>query len=210
MSVPGFVFVDLETTGVDAPTEEILEIGFALYSIDFEPIDRFEILPVTTGTAALIDRLRTDPKYAFVAQMHTDNGLFTDLERALAAGSPPADLSGYQADIVDTLTRWGVDSNTELAGSSHRMDRAFLKRWMPEVDAMFSYRIVDASSFRAVRMQRDPARTQLLLDRVAECGGTTHRVAGDIHYSANLLRVFEVETDPIPFVEIDRPARSAV
>ncbi|NKU60927.1 hypothetical protein GS883_21675 [Rhodococcus hoagii] len=50
MSVPGFVFVDLETSAVDNPaTEAIFEIGFALDSIDFEPIDRFEILPVTTA-----------------------------------------------------------------------------------------------------------------------------------------------------------------
>ncbi|GBF17794.1 oligoribonuclease [Rhodococcus sp. Br-6] len=207
MSVPGFVFVDLETSAVDNPaTEAIFEIGFALYSLDFEPIDRFEILPVTTGTAAAIDKVRTDPEYAFVAKMHTDNGLFADLERAIAAGPPPADMSGYQAQIVESLTRWGVDSSTELAGSSLRMDRAFLKQWLPEVDALFSFRIVDASSFRAVRMKRDPERTQTLLDRVAECGGATHRVAADIHHSANLLRVFEAGSDPIPFVEVDRTA----
>ncbi|WP_420880247.1 hypothetical protein [Rhodococcus sp. (in: high G+C Gram-positive bacteria)] len=139
--------------------------------------------------------------------MHTDNGLFDDLERTIAVGSLPTDLSEYQAQIVETLTRWGVDSSTELAGSSLRMDRAFLKHWLPEVDALFSYRIVDASSFRAVRMKRDPARTQLLLDRVAQCGGATHRVAADIHHSANLLRVFEAGSDPIPFAEVDRTAQ---
>lgn len=37
MSIPGFVFVDLATSAVDNPaTEAIFEIGFALYSIDFE------------------------------------------------------------------------------------------------------------------------------------------------------------------------------
>ncbi|NKR39706.1 hypothetical protein GS490_06520 [Rhodococcus hoagii] len=90
------------------------------------------------------------------------------------------------------------------------MDRAFLAHWLPEVDGLFSYRIVDASSFRAVRMKRDPARTQLLLDRVAECGSATHRVAADIHHSANLLRVFEAGSDPIPFSDVDRAAHAAV
>lgn len=103
----------------------------------------------------VIDRVRTDPEYSFVAKMHTDNGLFADLERVIATGPPPADLSGYQ-------------------------------------------------------VKRDPTRTQLLLDRVAECGGATHRVAADIHHSANLLRVFEAGRDPIPFVEVDRPAHAAV
>ncbi len=52
MSVDGFVFVDLETTGTEAEVCEILEIGFALYSADLMPIERFEALAVTTGTSA--------------------------------------------------------------------------------------------------------------------------------------------------------------
>ncbi|NKU60928.1 hypothetical protein GS883_21680 [Rhodococcus hoagii] len=86
----------------------------------------------------MIDRVRTDPKYAFVAKTHSDNRLFDDFERTIAAGSRPTDLSRYQARIVETLTRWGVDSSTELAGSSLRMDRAFLNYGLPEVDALFS------------------------------------------------------------------------
>lgn len=199
MSVDGFVFVDLETTGTRAAEHEILEIGFALYSADLEPVERFEMLAVTTGTAALIDRVRNDQAYAFVTRMHTKNGLFADLERELATlgDNVPEDLSGYESEVVDILARWGVDESTPLCGCSHRMDREFLDRWLPKVDAMFSHRIIDASSFREAGLIRDRERTQARIDLVAEYSTATHRVAADIHHAANLLRVFHDQA-PIP------------
>ena len=199
MSVDGFVFVDLETTGTVAKECEVLEIGFALYSADLDPIERLEILAVTSGTTELIEQLRTDPKFEFVSKMHTDNGLFADLECAVAAAdSLPADLSGYENDIVETLTRWGVDATTPLSGTSHRMDRDFLERWMPKVDAMFSYRMIDSRVFTEAGRILDPARTAERTKLITEYGAPTHRVAEDMHHSANVLRVFHGRA-PIPF-----------
>ncbi|MBW0291238.1 MULTISPECIES: 3'-5' exonuclease family protein [Rhodococcus] len=199
MSVDGFVFVDLETTGTEAEVCEILEIGFALYSADLMPIERFEALAVTTGTSALIDRLHTDPAFDVVKRMHTDNGLFADLRTEIAAAgdNAPQDLSGFESDIVDLLARWGVDSSTPLCGSSHRMDREFLARWMPKTDALFSYRIIDASSFREAGLRLDRERTKSRLDLVAKYGAPAHRVVEDMHHSANVLRVFH-DRAPIP------------
>lgn len=201
MSVDGFVFVDLETNGTNAAEHDILEIGFALYNADLELVERIEILPVTTNTATLINTLRSsaDEDDKFVTRMHTDNGLFTDLEHALATASAlPVDLSGYESQLVDILTRWGVDNTTPLCGSSHRMDRDFLARWMPTIDALFSYRIIDASSFREAGMTLDRERTTARLGLATEFGGPTHRVAGDMHHSANILRVFH-DRAPLPF-----------
>ena len=200
MSVEGFVFVDLETTGVVAAECEILEIGFALYTNDLRPVERFEMLAVTTGTTDLIAQVRSDPAFDFVRNMHTDNGLLADLEAEVGARGRdlPADLSGYESAVVDILTRWGVDSSTDLCGSSLRMDRAFLARWMPKVDAMFSYRIIDASSFRGAGMKLDRERAEARVALVTEFLSPALRVAGDIHNSANLLRVFH-DLAPIPF-----------
>jgi len=200
MSVDGFVFVDLETTGTRAAEEEILEIGFALYSEDLEPIERFEILAVTTGTAALIEQVRNDPAYDFITQMHTKNGLFAELEKELVTlgDKVPTDLSGYESEIVDILARWGVDESTPLCGCSHRMDREFLDRWLPKVEAMFSYRMIDARSFCEAGAILDAGRTAERLQLVDEYGTANHRVAEDIHYAANLLRVFH-DRAPIPF-----------
>lgn len=199
MSTDGFVFVDLETDGTKAQACEILEAGFSWYSKDLQLIERYETLLVTTGTADLIDRIRTDPEYAFVADMHTANGLLDDLTAAVAAAEElPADLSGYESQFVEVLTRWGVDTKTPLCGSSHRMDREFLARWMPKVDELFSYRIIDASSFREAGLILDPDGTRSRLDSITDCGEPTHRVAEDMHHSANLLRVFH-GLHPVPF-----------
>ncbi|MDH6284039.1 hypothetical protein [Prescottella agglutinans] len=201
MSVDGFVFVDLETNGTKASKCEILEIGFARYTAELELVERFAMLAVTTGTAALIDKMRTDPEFEFVAKMHTKNGLFADLEAALAAAGDdlPADLSGYETDVVEILTRWGVDDTTPLSGTSHMMDREFLELWMPKVESMFSYRMVDARAFAEAGRVLDPARTEERIKLLAEYGEPTHRVGEDMHYSANVLRVFHGRA-PIPFV----------
>ncbi|WP_137726491.1 hypothetical protein [Prescottella subtropica] len=202
MSVDGFVFVDLETTGTDATTCEILEIGFALYDTELELVDRFEILAATTDTTDLISNLRagTDENSRFITRMHTDNGLFGALEATIAFEIDlPEDLSGYESKVIDRLTLWGVDSTTPLCGTSHRMDRDFLDRWMPKVDALFSYRMIDARVFTEAGRILDPARTADRIKLVDEYGAPTHRVAGDIHHSANILRVFH-DRAPIPFV----------
>lgn len=199
MSVDGFVFVDLETTGTVATECEILEIGFALYNADVEPVERLEILAVTSGTTAVIERLRSDPAFEFVAKMHTENGLFADLEAAVAsADTLPAGLSGYEDEVLQTLARWGVDDTTPLSGTSHRMDRDFLERWMPKVDAMFSYRMIDSRVFTEAGRILDPARTAERTKLITEYGAPTHRVAEDMHHSANVLRVFH-DRAPIPF-----------
>lgn len=191
MSVKGFVFTDLETTGVHSGSCEILEFGFALYSPELEPIERFSTLAVTTGTAALLQQLRTDPEYEFVRTMHTNSGLLDDLDAAIATGrSLPHDLSGYQATITELLTRWGVDRTTPLSGSSLRMDREFLARWTPGIDALFSYRIIDASSFREAGLIVNRDQTEARVALASECEAPSHRVLADIHNSANLLRVF--------------------
>lgn len=201
MSVDGFVFVDLETTGTVASEHEILEIGFALYSADLEPLERLVLLPITTATSAVIERMRTDPTLEYVGRMHTHNGLLAELEAAIdASDALPADLSGYQDVIVDTLLRWGVDGSTPLSGCSHRMDREFLARWLPKVDTMFSYRMIDARSFCEAGLILDAERTTDRLKLVDEYGQSNHRVAEDMHYAANLLRVFH-DRAPIPFVE---------
>ncbi len=51
------------------------------------------------------------------------------------------------------------------------MDREFLARWMPKTDALFSYRIIDASSFREAGLRLDRERTKSRLDLVAKYGG---------------------------------------
>jgi oligoribonuclease len=78
------------------------------------------------------------------------------------------------------------------------MDRSFLELAMPKIDALFSYRIIDASSFWQFGRVRRPEQTaeRYALARTQMAG--QHRVLGDIHNTVNLLRVFD-GLDPVPF-----------
>lgn len=197
MAVKGFVFVDLETTGIDARTSAILEMGFALYSRELELVDSWSTLTVTTATLQHLAEVRGDPQRRVVADMHTTNGLFADIDRELAANAPPATLAPYIDAATTVLRGWGVDRTTPLCGSSLRMDREFLKTWAPELDALFSYRIIDASSVWKFHEVRHPDTTTACLNAAQKVRSSQHRVLGDMHASANLLRVFD-GLEPLP------------
>ncbi|MFD6516961.1 hypothetical protein [Rhodococcus sp. NPDC060176] len=201
MSVDGFVFVDLETSGTSHGTDAIFELGLALYSRDLELVEHWQRLLVTSSTPHDLFRLRTEPQYDFVRGMHETNGLLAELDTKIAetgAENLPDGLGVYEAEAIDVLTRWGADDTTPLCGSSHRMDRAFLEVAMPKIDALFSYRIIDASSFWQFALVRRPELAAQRYARARSQMAGEHRVLGDIHNTVNLLRVFD-GLDPVPF-----------
>jgi len=75
--------------------------------------------------------------------MHTQNGLFEDMQYF--------GMDVWQAE--DRLLSWMDEcavKNQEhpMAGSTVSFDRAFLKRHMPRVEAMFHYRNIDVSTVK--------------------------------------------------------------
>jgi oligoribonuclease len=201
MSVEGFVFVDLETSGLDPQDDSILELGLALYSPTLEPVERWSTLIVTSDTPRRLEQMRTESRFEFVQAMHTKNGLIADLTEAIAeAGTAnlPDTLRAYEDQAITLMTKWGVDRNTPLCGSSLRLDRGFLNSQMLTLDSMFSYRIIDASSTWQFELVRRPARAEALTEQAKAMRQDAHRVLADIHNSANVLRLFD-GLEPIPY-----------
>lgn len=140
-----FIWVDLETTGLDPRKEFILEIGFIITDIHFEEIDSKDFLIWETPQ---YDEHEIDD---FVHKMHTKSEL---LKETQAHGRPVAEV---QTELVSWLRSHGVDSKAEpLCGSSVSFDRSFLQVHMLEVASYFHYRNIDISTVKELCKRLNP------------------------------------------------------
>ena len=128
-----FVWVDIETTGLDFKKDKILEVAFVITNDDLEPI------AMTTHLIKTKKRhLRNlDP---YVQKMHTKSGLLTDLYRTQTT------LAEVEEHLIAWLDEHEVPKRLPICGSSVHFDRRFLERDMPKLLKRFGYRNIDVST----------------------------------------------------------------
>lgn len=142
-----FVWIDLETTGLDpsAPGAAILEWALVLAADDdpddLAPVECFSSPVRRKDTATL----RGQASLA-VREMHDRNGLW------LACASPEAaSLADGEAAMLEVVERLTVSptSRVTIAGSSVHFDHAWLRVHMPRLAARLSHRVFDVSTLTA-------------------------------------------------------------
>ena len=132
-----YVFVDLETSGLDPELCDILEVGIVVYDKNFNK------LAVFNEVAHFYDPRRKDSTWIdpFVIDMHTKNGLWDECH------SSGNSLKAVEQAAVEFLKESGWDKQP-MAGSTISFDRAFLKKHMPKLEATFHYRNIDVSTLK--------------------------------------------------------------
>lgn len=176
-----FLWLDLETTGLDPEKEIILEIGVIIANDakggDFEPVaqEQTVITPYDFGgrTSAQI----LDEMHPRVCDMHTKNGLLAELaDPSLCCTIEEAD--DYFAALVP-------DGLPSIAGNSvGSFDLQFLRRHMPKFAARLSHRVYDVSTLlRAERTYGDSAG-------MVEVKADAHRALADARASLATARAF--------------------
>ena len=167
------VWVDCEMTGLDLGHDELVEIACIVTDGDLHALD--------DGVEAVIrpsdSALETMPDV--VREMHTVSGLLEDIP----AGIPLADA---EALVLDYVRGHVPDARrAPLAGSSVYVDRGFLARDMPALDAHLHYRVVDVSSIKELVRRWYP---RVYFNSPKKNGG--HRALGDIRDSISELRFY--------------------
>lgn len=135
------IFLDLETTGLHAHTDRILEIAAAVVDEQLNPISGFTAVikpPDGVEIANLIASV--DP---VVREMHHKNGLWNELPHGRTLSEVTAGFCGWLAGHKGRPHT--------LAGDSVHFDLAFLKSWLPVAAMAFSHRLLDVSAFRVAR-----------------------------------------------------------
>ncbi len=127
-----FVFVDIETTGLDHRVGEILEIAALMTS------ERFDVVgPPFHAVFRPYRHDWLDLMEPGVTNMHIKSGLIHDVE-----------LEGLPRNVIIDAFRDWFPSHVEspMCGSSVHFDRRWLAYHCPEIEAEFSYRNLDVSS----------------------------------------------------------------
>ena len=179
MTDPGtlYIFVDIETTGLDHHEDHLLEIGAISTLGDLEPGGTFHGVTRLPG-----GWLRNDPESwpidEVVRDMHTVSGLLADV-----AAQPPS--APDEDDLVDAFLAWAEQARTirradrmVIAGSGVAVfDVPWLRaRADPYAEWPFSYRTLD---LYPVRMLLALAGIHTHLD--ASSGPTkAHRAIDDV------------------------------
>ena len=164
-----YLWIDIETTGLDPDNDRIIEIGWML-SDHTEKVGDVQSVLITPDKIAW-ELMQQD---LFVQEMHTKNGLIADME---TFGSIlPEDA---EDQILEDLDRHELGKPI-LAGSSVHFDRSFIRNWMPRLDRRLSHRHMDVS---AIRMFFDSVGYHSVGEKVRP---TMHRALEDAQDSYNL------------------------
>ena len=167
------VWIDCEMTGLDFENDLLVEVACIITDSELHEVgDGFSV-----DIQAPLERLETmDP---FVVEMHTSSGLLPEIPNGITLEQAEQELFAY---ITEHVTEAG---KAPLAGSSVYVDRIFLARDMPQVNAYLHYRLIDVSSIKEL-VRRWYPRTYFA--NPVKTGN--HRALGDIRDSINELKYY--------------------
>jgi oligoribonuclease len=130
------VWLDCEMTGLDLDADELVEIACVVTEADLTPLDdgvTFVIRPSDESLAHMPEIVRT---------MHTESGLLPEIANGVSVEQAQQAVLDYVKSHIASPRK------APLCGSSIYVDRGFLARFMPDLDAYLHYRVVDVSSIK--------------------------------------------------------------
>lgn len=171
------VWIDCEMTGLDLQRDALVEIACVVTEADLTLVDdgvSVVIKPPDEPFAAM------DP---FVVDMHTQSGLIEEIPVGTTLEEATEQILTYVQQHVPEPRK------APLGGSTVYVDRGFLARDMPELDAHLHYRLVDVSSLKELIKRWHP---QVYYAAPEKTGN--HRAMGDILDSIAELRYYRERT----------------
>lgn len=177
------VWLDLEMTGLDVSRHMIVEVAVLVTDPQLVPLDAGLDVVVHQGPGALAEM------DDYVRAMHTKSGLLKEIE----ASTVPLEEAGQQA--LAYVAQHVPEGTAPLCGNSIGVDRRFLDRQLPALDAYLHYRSIDVSSFKELCRRWYPA-----VYKKRPGKKEAHRALDDVresiaeleYYRATMLRPVEV------------------
>lgn len=126
-----YLWLDLETTGLDPEIDVILELAAFVTDANLEQLGD----PVSMVIGAGYVHMDT-----VVYEMHTASGLLDEV-----AESEYRDRDAGDAVLALIGAHEWTDGKPILAGSTVHFDRAFLREWLPGLEERLHHRHLDAS-----------------------------------------------------------------
>lgn len=133
------LWIDLETTGLSANNDYILEVAWTITDNLCVGDDRVES-HVVTPTPDAINALVITP---IVYEMHEDSGLISDIENGVTVS-----IEEIQDAILRDMDYYGNDEPWMLAGFSVHFDKGFVETHLQGLYDVISHRVFDVSTLR--------------------------------------------------------------
>ena len=168
------VWIDCEMTGLDLAKDQLVEIAVIVTEADLTELDSGISIIIRPDDLSILEGM--DP---VVVDMHTSSGLLELIPDGIPLAEAEEQALAYVRQHVPDARK------APLAGSSDYVDRGFLSRDMPELDAHLHYRLVDVSSVKEISRRWYP---RAYFNSPEKKGN--HRALGDIRESIAELRYY--------------------
>ena len=163
---PNLIWIDCEMTGLSLEKDVLVEIAVLVTDSDLNVIGEGVDVVIKASPQDLAGMNE------FVTTMHTTSGLITEI---------PSGISLIEAElqVIAYLLECGLQpGKSPLAGNSVGVDRTFIARDMPALNAFLHYRTIDVSSIKELARRWYP---KAYFASPAKTGN--HRALGDIQDS---------------------------
>ncbi len=170
MDPQALIWIDLEMTGLNPQTDQILEIATIVTDAQLNIVARGPELAIAhslTTLQAMDDWNR---------KQHSGSGLW---QRSLEQG---VSLAEAEEQTLAFLRPYVPQRSSPMCGNSICQDRRFLALQMPALEAFFHYRQIDVSTVKELARRWSPAMLEGVLKRNA------HTALSDIEDSIDELK----------------------
>jgi oligoribonuclease len=138
------LWIDLEMTGLDPLEDVILEVAAEVTDLNFKTIESYEAC-LRQNHDVVVERMQ---KNIWWRDYPANRDNFV---AKLDEGKDP---SLVERELVALVSTHFGDEPAVLAGNSIHNDRGFIKQWMPNLDLLLHYRMLDVSSWKIVMQTR--------------------------------------------------------
>ncbi len=138
------IWIDLEMTGLDTMSDQIIEVATIITNKDLEEIAVGPVIAIRQPSTLLeaMDEWNTT--------QHTKSGL---IERVKNSSASEQDA---ETATIDFLQQYVPENSSPMCGNSICQDRRFLARLMPKLEAYFHYRNLDVSTLKELAQRWYP------------------------------------------------------
>ncbi|MDP4690272.1 MAG: oligoribonuclease [Candidatus Nanopelagicales bacterium] len=168
------VWIDCEMTGLDVSRDQLVEIAVIVTDADLVELDEGVNIIIRPADLSILDGMDD-----VVRDMHTSSGLLDLIPSGVSLAEAEAEVLAYVQQHVPEARK------APLAGSSVYVDRGFISRDMPSLDAHLHYRLVDVSSIKELARRWYPRSYFASPEKKGN-----HRALGDIRDSIGELRYY--------------------
>jgi len=167
------VWIDCEMTGLDLARDALVEVAALVTDTELTVLGEGVDLVIKPPQEAV------DQMPDVVREMHTSSGLLAELASGTSLAEAEEAVLAYVREHVP------VARKAPLAGNTVFVDRGFLARDMPALEAHMHYRIVDVSTIKELVRRWYP---RVYFNSPVKSGG--HRALADIRESIEELKFY--------------------